>query len=294
MTKLRTYQTEALTQLEKQLKRGKKAPLLVMPTGAGKTIVFVELSNKLIKEGKKVLILVHRRELVNQACAKLDLVDAKYGVIAPGYEQTLDPLQVASVYTLSRRMHKIDYIPDVIIFDEAHHVAAKTWLEVVNNYSNALRIGVTATPIRLDNKPLGKYFDKLIIGPEIKDLVTDGYLCRHKVYASPTAPDLSKLKLKRGDYIKKDISEIMKNPIIVGNAVDHYIKHLNNKQAVVFCVDVNHAQITLAAFLGKGIKAAMLTGDTPIKERDVVLNKLKNNDINTFLDKFLEFISRST
>ncbi len=290
--KLREYQTTALNEIKTHLKNGSKSPLLVLPTGAGKTIVFSELSKYLINQGKKVLILVHRRELVTQACNKLDEIKTKYGVIAPSYKSTEDPLQVASVYTLSRRMHKLNYTPDYIIFDEAHHVAAKTWIEVVNKYKKAIRIGVTATPIRLDNKPLGAYFDVLIKGPEVKDLVEQGYLCSHKVYASPSQLDLSKLKLKRNDYLKKDISKLMKDPVIIGNAIEHYKKYLLNKPTVVFCVDIPHAQTILERFLQEGIKAALLTGDTPQTERDQILNNLRDHIIHVVVS--IDVISEGT
>ncbi len=289
---LREYQTTALNEIKTHLKNGSKSPLLVLPTGAGKTIVFSELSKYLINQGKKVLILVHRRELVTQACSKLDEINTEYGVIAPSYKSTEDPLQVASVYTLSRRMHKLNYTPDYIIFDEAHHVAAKTWIEVVNQYENAIRIGVTATPIRLDNKPLGAYFDVLIKGPEVKDLVEQGYLCGHKVYASPSQPDFSELKLKRNDYLKKDISKLMTKPVIVGNAIEHYKKYLLNKPTVVFCVDIPHAQTILERFLQEGIKAALLTGDTPQAERDQILNNLRDHIIHVVVS--IDVISEGT
>ena len=289
---LREYQTTALKQIKSSFKAGYKAPLLVLPTGAGKTIVFSELSKYLIDQGKKVLILVHRRELVTQACSKLDEINTKYGVIAPSYKSTKDPLQVASVYTLSRRMHKLNYTPDYIIFDEAHHVAAKTWIEVVNKYKKAIRIGVTATPIRLDNKPLGAYFDVLIKGPEVKDLVEQGYLCSHKVYASPSQLDFSKLKLKRNDYLKKDISKIMKDPVIVGNAIQHYKKYLLNKPTVVFCVDIPHAQTIFERFLQESIKVALLTGDTPQTERDQILNNLRDHIIHVVVS--IDVISEGT
>ena len=246
---LREYQTTALDQLKAHLENGSRSPLLVLPTGSGKTIVFSELSKYLTNQGKKVLILVHRKELVSQACKKLDAIGTKYGVIAPTYKSTGHPLQVASVYTLSRRMHTLNYRPDYIIFDEAHHVAAKTWVEVVNEYKNAIRIGVTATPMRLDNKPLGSYFDTLIKGPEVKELVEKSYLCKHKVYAAPSQIDFSKLKLKRNEYLKKDIAKLMKDPVIVGNAVSHYKKYLLNKPTVVFCVDISHAKTILERFL---------------------------------------------
>lgn len=289
---LRDYQKSLLDQVKTHLKKGSKSPLLVLPTGAGKTIIFSELSKYLTQQGKKVLILVHRRELVKQACNKLDAINTTYGVIAPTYKSTNDLLQVASVYTLSRRMHKLNYAPDYIIFDEAHHVAAKTWVEVVDFYKDAIRIGVTATPMRLDNKPLGNYFDTLLKGPEVKELVKENYLCKHKVYAAPSQLDFSKLKLKRNDYMKKDIAKLMKDPVIVGNAVDHYKKYLLNKPTVVFCVDIPHATIILDRFLKAGIKAALLTGETPQIERDKILNNLAKNIIHVVIS--IDVISEGT
>ena len=290
--KLRAYQQEALKEIKDALSSGKKAPLLVLPTGAGKTIVFTELSKYLIKQNKKVLILVHRRELVKQACQKLDEMNTKYGVIAPSYPSVNNSLQVASVYTLSRRMHNLKFIPDYIIFDEAHHVAAKTWSDVVNHYKKSIRIGVTATPTRLDGKSLKDYFDVLINGPDVIDLVNKGYLCKHKVYASPYKLDFSNLKLKRNDYLKKDIANLVKDKVITGNAVSHYKKYLLNKPTVVFCVDIPHAQTILERFLSEGIKAALLTGDTVQNERDTILDDLKNNIIHVVVS--IDVISEGT
>jgi len=292
---LRDYQQEALKEIKDALSSGKKAPLLVLPTGAGKTVVFTELSKYLINQDKRVLILVHRKELVKQTCEKLDQINTKYGVIAPFKffkPSTNNLLQVASVYTLHRRMHNIKFTPDYIIIDEAHHIAAKTWNDVIRKYKKAQRIGVTATPIRLDGKSLKDYFDVLINGPSIIDLVNQGYLCNHKVYGSPHALDFSNLKLKNNDYLKKDIANLVKNKVITGNAVSHYKKYLLNKPTVVFCVDIPHAQTILDRFLSEGIKAALLTGDTPQNERDKILDDLKNNIIHVVVS--IDVISEGT
>ena len=278
--KLRDYQIEVLDHLRTSLKQGAKAPLLVLPTGAGKTVIFSELAKDFVSQDKNVLILVHRRELVKQACEKLDLVDVDYGVIASGFDSNEDSsLQVASVYTLWRRIaaNKDTFVPDVIIFDEAHHVAAGTWTTIVDKYKKALRVGVTATPIRLDNRPLGKFFDRLINGVQVDHLVSKGYLCDHKVFAGAELPDLSKLKERRGDYQAKDLKEVMDQPVIIGDAVHQYKKHLSNKPAIAFCVDIAHATKVLQQFKKEGVKAELLTGSMKLDERDNVLNRLRSH-----------------
>lgn len=290
---LREYQTTALEQIRSSLEKGYKAPLLVLPTGAGKTIIFSELANDFVCKGQKVLILVHRRELIKQACEKLDSINVKYGVISSGFERDDHrKLQVASVYTLYRNLKKETFKPDVIIFDEAHHVAASTWVKIVEKYNQALKIGVTATPIRLDNKPLGKFFDYLIKGVQVQELVHKKYLCEHKVFAGNVQPDLSKLKIRRGDYQRKDLKEIMDQPYIIGDAVEQYKKHLLGKPAIAFCVDINHAEKVHAQFVSEGIKSEVLTGEMQMNERDEVLKKLRNHQVDVVVS--VDVISEGT
>ena len=138
---LREYQTTALEQLHLQLENQNKSPLLVLPTGAGKTVIFSELAKDFVSKGKKVMILVHKRELIKQTCQKLDLIDSEYGIIASGFPRdNTQPLQVASVYTLYRNIEREKFVPNIIIFDEAHHVAAKSWVEVVDKYKKVNKI----------------------------------------------------------------------------------------------------------------------------------------------------------
>ena len=130
---LRDYQTKAISDLRTSFKQGNKSPLLVMPTGSGKTVVFAEISKALESNKKNVLILVHRKELVDQASNKLNLAEVDHGIIASGYEGKKNNIQVASVQTLVRRLKNIEYKPDYIIVDEAHHAAAGTWQKIINH-----------------------------------------------------------------------------------------------------------------------------------------------------------------
>ena len=278
--KLRYYQINVLNELRDSIKKGAKAPLLVLPTGSGKTVIFSELAKELVSLNKKVLIVVHRRELVKQACQKLDFINQTYGIIASGFKPDIEKnLQVASVYTLFRKVvsEKDFFIPDIIIFDEAHHVAAGTWIKIIERYKEAVKVGVTATPIRKDGKPLGKFFDKLIQGVQVEELVSNNYLCEHKVFAGTQIPDLSNLKVRRGDYQAKDLEKIMDKPIIIGDAVQQYKKHLLGKPAIAFCVDIAHAKKVHKKFIEKNINAELLTGEMSMQDRDQVLNNLKNN-----------------
>ena len=138
-------------------------------------------------------------------------------------------------------------------------------------------MGVTATPIRLDNRPLGKFFDRLINGVQVNHLVSKGYLCDHKVFAGAKLPDLSKLKERRGDYQAKDLKEVMDQPVIIGDAVHQYKKHLSNKPAIAFCVDIAHATKVLQQFKKEGVKAELLTGSMKLDERDNVLSRLRSH-----------------
>ena len=120
---LRSYQELAIAQLRDAL-AGVSRALLVMPTGSGKTVVFSEICRLANDKGKKVLILVHRRELVTQASDKLTKAGVKHGIIAAGFDPSGHPVQVASVQTLIRRLNSGSFTPDLIIIDEAHHAVA--------------------------------------------------------------------------------------------------------------------------------------------------------------------------
>ena len=162
---LRKYQVKAIKRAANSLRNGNKAPLLTLPTGAGKTVIFSEIAKRAVQKNNNVLILVHRRELIKQASKKLADIKVPHGIIAAGFKPSSHPIQVASVQTIVRRLNKINYKPALIIIDEAHHSVAGSWKKVLDHFPNAKRIGVTATPCRLSGEGLREMFDDLIIGP---------------------------------------------------------------------------------------------------------------------------------
>ena len=276
---LREYQAEAIDNLRSSLQDGSRSPLLVMPTGAGKTVVFAEISKRLRKNKHNVLILVHRKELIDQASKKLKAIKVTHGIIAANYQPKNSSIQIASVQTLVRRLNTNKFKPHYIIIDEAHHAAAGSWDKILTNFDDAYRIGCTATPIRLDGRGLRDYFDDLIPSYSISKLIELKYLAPYKVYAPPLKLNLDKVKVLGGDFQKKDLEEKMQKADIVGDAVQQYKKHADGLPAIAFCISVKHAERVCKRFNDAGYKSAIVHGDMPLKQREEVIGGLGNGKI---------------
>ena len=204
---LRPYQIRAVDAIRGAYRQGAKAPLLVMPTGAGKTICFSYIASQAAAKGSRILLLAHRRELVLQISRALNMWGIGHGTIMPERTETGHPVQVASIPTLARRLYPGKYRFDLIVIDEAHHAVSGSGLgAILDALPEAKLLGVTATPCRLDGRGLGKdaagYFDALVEGPSVLELIDAGYLARPVVYAPPAGQevDLSAVKVTGGDY----------------------------------------------------------------------------------------------
>ena len=160
--------------------KGSTAVLYVLPTAAGKTIVFTHFSRSAVARQKRVLVLVHRAKLLDQTAAALDLAGASYGVIASGYPETDAPVQIASVASLARPKRRERWRDrfDLVIVDEAHHAVAGLWAKVLESQPRARVLGVTATPERLDGRGLAERFVEIIVGPSTADLIAAPDGCR--------------------------------------------------------------------------------------------------------------------
>lgn len=266
---LRPYQQQAISDLRMAYRAGARAPLLVLSTGAGKTICFAAITAGAVTRGRHVLILVHRRELIRQASTKLTQAGVNHGIIAAGFEPSNHSVQVASVQTLARRLDRQHWQPDLIVIDEAHHAIAGTWAKVISHWPDSFLLGVTATPIRQDGRGLGAMFTKLVLGPSTADLMAAGYLTPVKIYAPPQVADLTGIRTRAGDYANDQAAAAMTRPTVTGDAISHYQRIAAGQPAIAFCCNVNHATTVCDAFNAAGISAATLLGNTT--DRDALV-----------------------
>jgi len=266
---LRPYQQQAIDDLRQAYRSSARAPLLVAPTGAGKTVILAAITASATERGRKVLILVHRRELIHQASSKLTAAGVEHGIIAAGIQPSPQPVQVASVQTLVRRLATISWQPCLIIIDEAHHAVAGSWSRILSHWLAALRLGVTATPCRLDGRGLGDTFDALVEGPSVQMLTSTGYLSPARIFAPPMVADLSGIRTRVGDYANDQAAAAMTKPTVTGDAIAHYQRLAGAQQAIAFCCNVAHAISVQDAFETAGINAALLLGGTA--DRDTVV-----------------------
>jgi superfamily II DNA or RNA helicase len=252
---------------------GKRSPLVVSPTGSGKTVLFAYIAQGTSAKGNSVVILVHRQELVDQTCRTLRAFGVDHGVIAAGRSPDHShAVQVASVQTYVRRLDC--FRPALIIADEAHHATAGSWRKVIAHHSQARVLGVTATPQRLDGRGLKDVFDDLIRGPEVADLIESGHLARPVYFAPPIVADLSHIGTRGGDFAQEELAAEMDKPTITGDAVEHYSRICPGAPAVAFCCSVKHAQHVADQFNAAGYRAATIDGTMDREARREVVRAL--------------------
>lgn len=274
--RLREYQDRAVSDIEAAFKETRRV-LLELPTGGGKTTIFSEIARRAVEAGERVFVLAHRRELIDQAAARLRRFGMKPGLIISGERITLDAqVQVGSIQTLIRRLHTFD-APDLIIVDEAHRAVAASYETILTHYPFARVLGLTATPCRLDGKGRKEAFGRLVEGPSIEDLIGLGFLMRPVVY-SASIPDLTGIKTRAGDYAADQLAAALDRSTIFGDAVRSYSTLTSDRSAIAFCANVNHARKTADAFIAAGIPAEVLTGDAAPADRAAILARPRSGE----------------
>jgi len=283
MIELRTYQTRLLATIKAALDDGYRRPLVVLPTGGGKTIVFAEAIRRAVADHGKTLVLAHRREIITQTAGKLTANGVVPGIIMAG----VDPrptlaVQVASIQTLFARGIKRETLAlppaDLGVIDEAHHVLAASYQQIVEAYPDTCWLGFTATPARGDGRNLGGFFDVLIEGPQVQELIDLQCLVSTRVYA-PFVPNLDRVGTRGGDYITTQLAERMDKPKLVGDIVEHWLRFGKDRPTVVFASSVGHSVHLRDAFRDAGVRTGQIDGTTPKPEREAALAQLASGEI---------------
>lgn len=286
---LRDYQEEARTAIASEWEKGVKKTLLVLPTGCGKTIVFSKVIEDRVKLGERVLILAHRSELLDQASDKLAKATGIFTATEKAEQSCLNSwfrVVVGSVQTLQRpkRLAQFDkdYF-DTIVVDEAHHCISDSYQRVLEHFSNANVLGVTATPDRGDMRNLGSYFESLAYEYTLPKAIKNGYLSPIKALTIPLELDLSAVSMQSGDFKASEVGTAL-DPYLEQIA-DEMLKYCVDKKTVVFLPLVKTSQKFRDILNEKGFKAAEVNGDS--KDRAEVLDDFSKGKYNVLCNSML-------
>lgn len=286
---LRPYQHEALNAVLHEWENGNAKTLLVLPTGCGKTIVFAKITEQCVKSGKRVLILAHRGELLDQAADKLEKTTGLGTAVEKAEQSCIGSwyrVVVGSVQTLMRekRLSMFDdkYF-DTIIIDEAHHAISDSYQRVLQYFKYADVLGVTATPDRGDMKNLGQIFDSLAYEYTLPKAIKEGYLSPIKAITIPLKLDLSGVSTQAGDYKASDIDTAL-DPYLYQIA-DEMMKYCSDRKTVVFLPLVKTSQKFRDILNSKGFKAAEVNGNSA--DRADVLADFDNGKYNVLCNSML-------
>jgi len=287
---LRGYQTRLADGVTQAWASGARHVLAVAPTGSGKTVLF---SSLLAGHRGKAVAIAHRQELVSQISLSLARCGVRHGIIAPRsvirlitqlhatevggcwYDPNAD-LRVAGVDTLIKRPALRSWCEQVTLWvqDEAHHVLRENkWGTAVGLFPNARGLGVTATPCRADGKGLGAhadgYFETMIEGPSMRELINEGYLSDYRIIAPDTKDlDLSDVPITSGgEFNQKRLRLATRRSHLVGDVVEHYLRWAKGVRGVSFTTDVEGAEELAERFRAAGVPAAAVSAKTPEAER---------------------------
>lgn len=275
---LRPYQDKLITEGFEALKSVRRV-LLQCPTGGGKTVIARAAADVTTSLHLRVWFLCHRKELVFQTSQTFVAAGIEHSFIAAGREFRREPLvHICSVDTLGSRLDKVELEPDIVIWDECHHIAAGTWARIMKRYPNAWHIGLSATPERANGEGLDAYFDLLIQGPQPAELMALGALSNFR-YLAPSQPDLRGVKTAGSDFGKEGLEDACNKPKLVGDAVADWKSFAQGLRTCVFAVSVKHSKEIAAAFNAAGIPAEHVDGETGEEARAEAIRKFADGEL---------------
>lgn len=311
---LRDYQIEGKAKIY-QMWTQMRSIMYQMPTGTGKTKLFVSIARDLFdwgaqrKTAVKILFLAHRIELLDQISENLGIkYNLAHAMIASqNREQKNYPLQIASVQTLIRRLDRwADKDFDVIIIDEAHHVKADSYKKILRAFPRAKVLGVTATPYRMSHESFRPEFDELITSAPVAKFIKDKWLCDYEYYSirpeSRIQMDINSISrfALDGDYLDEAAADILDKDEIRAGIVSTYERYAKGKKGIIYTITKAHNVHICSQFIAKGYKAVAIDDKTPAETRKQYVDDFRRGkieiicNVNIFSEGFdcpdLEFI----
>lgn len=293
---LRDYQQEAKDKIFNEWDNVNNV-LYQMPTGTGKTRLFtsiirdISLSRKLRGLRGRVLIIAHRTELIEQISASLEKYGVRHGIIAGTFKDKRDfalQVQVASIQTITNHsnIHIAEVFgPDFIIVDEAHHCLANSYKKLWRLFPDAKKLGVTATPWRMDGMGFTEVFDVLVSSMSIKEFLDRGWLAPYKYYSVPIESEIvsaidsiSDFGID-GDYKVSEVEKVMSAQRIRAQLFDSYNAHVRGKKGIIYSISRYHSALICEQYSAEGVNIAAIDGTTPANVRSRVVREFKEGKI---------------
>jgi superfamily II DNA or RNA helicase len=281
---LRPDQITLINDLYGAIAGGCRNPLLVAPTGAGKTVMAARIMRGALDKSRRLLFCVHLDALVAQTFDKLQrfgLTEEDVGFIKHGWPERRDaPIQIASLQTLGRRKWWRELEISAFVLDEAHLTAFHTvTTKLEETFPDAVKIGLTATPWRCKkSESLADKFGKLIAGPTPSDLQKNGHLSPIRYFAI-REPDLSEVGILGGEFKNDQLARACNRPEIIEFVVEEWQRLAGGARTLVFCIDIAHANAVAAQFEATGVPVATVTSETPIPRRNEIYQQFQSGSI---------------
>lgn len=286
---LRPYQNEAVEAIFEEWKTN-RSTMIILPTGCGKTVVFSEVVRQLYEAGKKILMLAHRGELLEQTQDKF----LKFGVesVLEKAESKANPetdrVVVASIQSISRD-DRLGRFPrnffDVIIIDECHHAASDSYVKVIEYFNTAKLLGVTATPNRSDVRNISDIFETVAYTYDIRTAIDEGYLSPIKIRRIPIKIDISDVRTSCGDFMSGDL----------GNAIEPYLEDIAqslsdkaaNRKTLIFTPTIAIGEEFAELLNQYGFNASCVSSNNSPAERKDIASKLNSGELNVVTNAML-------
>ena len=277
---LRDYQIDICSRVSEAFEHHRSV-MVQMPTGTGKTMVLAELVKQLMMkdEGVRILIVAHRRELIEQikATIKRMKMDSRN-------------ITVESIQTISRRIATIEFAPSLVVIDEAHHALAKTYKMMWETWPDGKFIGLTATPCRLNGKGFTDLFDVLVQSWDIPAFIKEKWLSTYDFVSikadSRTQQLISSLKKRGadGDYQVKEMDAVLNKRPSIERLYNCVMEFARNRKGFVYAINIDHARSIAEYYQEQGVNAVAIDSHTPVKERERIISSFRSGELQVLVN----------